>query len=114
MRSDPLDALEDMGRYIRYAQDFVANFNFEAFSQDVRTQLAVIRCLEVVSEASRRLPDDSKLRHPSIPWKDIAGAGNIYRHDYGNVAAKIVWDTVHFALPPLLAVVTEEINRTST
>jgi uncharacterized protein with HEPN domain len=40
---------------------------------------AVTRCLEIISEASRRLPDNVKARHPSIAWKDMAGAGNIYR-----------------------------------
>jgi len=113
MRSDPLDALEDMARYIRLAQEFVANLDFDTFAQDMRTLLAVIRCLEVISEASRRLPEELKARHVSIPWKDIAGAGNIYRHDYENVAARIVWNTVHFALPPLLAVMTEEAGRLS-
>jgi uncharacterized protein with HEPN domain len=73
---------------------------------------AVIRCLEIVSEASRRLPDELKARHPSIPWKDIAAAGNIYRHDYEDVAAKLVWDTVQLALPPLHAVTAQEILRT--
>jgi uncharacterized protein with HEPN domain len=67
--------------------------------------------LRFASEASRRLPDELKLRHPSIPWKDIAGAGNVYRHDYEDVAAKLVWDTVQLALPPLQTVIAEEIQR---
>jgi signal transduction histidine kinase len=41
----------------------------------------VIRCLEIISEASRRLPEALKDRHPSMPWKEMAGAGNIYRQD---------------------------------
>jgi uncharacterized protein with HEPN domain len=42
-----------------------------------------------------------KARYPSIAWKNMAGAGNVYRHDYEDVAAKLVWDTVQLALPPL-------------
>ena len=76
----------------------------------MRTVFAVIRCLEIVSEASRRLPDELKARHPSIPWRDIAGAGNVYRHDYEDVAAKLVWDTVQVALPALQAVIAQEIE----
>jgi uncharacterized protein with HEPN domain len=83
--------------------------NVEAFVADLRTVYAVIRCLEVISEASRRLPDELKARHPSIPWKDIAGAGNIYRHDYEDVAGEQVRDTVQLALPPLQAGIAEEI-----
>jgi uncharacterized protein with HEPN domain len=53
-----------------------------------------------------------KGRHPPIPWKQIADAGNIYRHDYEDVAAQLVWDTVHRALPALEFVVEQEIaNR---
>jgi uncharacterized protein with HEPN domain len=113
MRSDPLGALEDMKRHILLAQEFAANVEFEAFSEDIRTLLAVIRCLEVISEASRRLSDEVKIRHASIPWKEIAGAGNIYRHDYENVATRRVWNTVQLALPPLLEAVTQELNRLS-
>jgi uncharacterized protein with HEPN domain len=76
---------------------------------DTRTVYAVIRCLEIISEASRRLPTDLKARYPSIAWKEMAGAGNIYRHEYEDVAAKLVWDTVQLALPPLRDVVASEI-----
>ncbi|WP_348637543.1 HepT-like ribonuclease domain-containing protein [Bradyrhizobium sp. ISRA443] len=69
------------------------------------------RCLEIISEASRRLPADLKARHPGIVWKQMAGAGNVYRHDYEDVAAQFVWDTVELALPPLRAVVEQEIVR---
>jgi uncharacterized protein with HEPN domain len=68
---------------------------------DPRTVYAVTRCLEIISEASRRLPEDLKARHPSIAWKDMAGAGNIYRHDYQDVAAQHVWDAVQIDLPLL-------------
>jgi uncharacterized protein with HEPN domain len=50
-----------------------------------------------------------KCRHPQIAWKEMAGAGNIYRHDYEDVAAKLVWDTVLLALPLLKDVITREI-----
>ena len=67
------------------------------------------RCFEIVSEASRRLPDELKARHPEIPWRDIAGAGNIYRHDYEDVLERVLWQTLAHDLPPLLAVVTDEL-----
>jgi uncharacterized protein with HEPN domain len=50
-----------------------------------------------------------KERHPSIAWKNMAGAGNVYRHDYEDVAAKMVWDTVQLALPALRAVIAREL-----
>ena len=113
MPSDPAGVLCDIEQHIALAIEFVAGFDYQAFHEDTRTVYAVTRCLEIVSEASRRLPDDLKARHPSIPWKDIAGAGNIYRHDYEDVAARVVWDTVQLALPHLQSVVSQELELLS-
>ena len=111
MPSDALAALSDIERHIDFASQFVEGLDYEGFRDDTRTVFAVTRCLEIISEASRRLPDGSKALYPSIPWKEIAGAGNVYRHDYEDVAAKMVWDTVQLALPPLQVVVAQEIER---
>jgi uncharacterized protein with HEPN domain len=109
----PLTALRDILHHIDLAAHFVTGLDDKAFLADARTIYAVIRCLEVISEASRRLPADLKARHPSIPWKNIAGAGNIYRHDYEDVAAQYIWDTVERALPPLRVIIQSEIEKLS-
>jgi uncharacterized protein with HEPN domain len=70
----------------------------------------VTRCLEIISEASRRVPPEIKARHPDIPWAEMAAAGNIYRHGYEDVAQRRVWGTVEQRLPPLLAVVEQELR----
>jgi uncharacterized protein with HEPN domain len=98
-----------MEHHIDLATEFVAGIGYEAFRDDTRTVYAVTRCLEIISEASRRLPDEVKTRHPSIAWKDMAGAGNVYRHDYEDVAAKLVWNTVQLALPALRDVIAREL-----
>jgi uncharacterized protein with HEPN domain len=104
-------ALRDIRYHIDLAKEFTAGFDRDMFKGDLRTVYAVTRCLEIISEASRRLPDGLKARHPSIAWKQMAGAGNVYRHDYEDVAAEFVWDTVQRALPPLREVVEVEITR---
>jgi len=101
--------LRDIAYHIDLASHFVAGFDGGTFKEDLRTVYAVTRCLEIISEASRRLPDVLKARHPSIAWKEMAGAGNIYRHDYENVAASYVWFTVQNHLPPLRAVIEREL-----
>ena len=112
MRSDPaLAALRDIAHHIELATGFVVGMSFEAFRDDLRTFYAVTRCLEIISEASRRLPDDLKARHPAIAWREMAGAGNVYRHDYEDVAASFVWATVHNHLPPLRVVIAHELSR---
>jgi uncharacterized protein with HEPN domain len=103
--------LRDMEYHIGLAESFVAGVSYDSFKDDTLRLFAVIRCLEVISEASRRLPDDLKARHPSIPWKEMASAGNIYRHEYEAVAAPRVWRTVRESLPTLHAVVVNELQR---
>jgi uncharacterized protein with HEPN domain len=106
--------LEDIRYHIDLAQSFVAGVDEQAFSDDLIRLYAVTRCLEIISEASRRLPEALKARHPSIPWKEMAGAGNIYRHDYEDVAARRVWQTLQRALPPLRGVIEAELVGSKT
>jgi uncharacterized protein with HEPN domain len=103
--------LRDILHHIDLAGRFVEGFDRDSFRADLRTVYAVTRCLEIISEASRRLPDELKGRHPAIAWKQMAAAGNVYRHDYEDVAAQFVWDTVQQAVPLLRAVIEEEIRR---
>ena len=63
----------------------MANVSLEVFQTDIRKRCLVERALEIISEASRRLPEDLKARHPSIPWPKVAGIGNVLRHDYEHV-----------------------------
>jgi uncharacterized protein with HEPN domain len=111
MRSDNiLTVLYDIRDNIDLARSFVAGYSFETFVHDRRTTYATTRCLEIISEASRRLPDEMKARHPHLPWPQIAAAGNVYRHDYEDVLEQIVWRTVHHGLDALLTMVVEEIQ----
>ena len=103
-------ALRDILHHIELAAAFSAGLDAGAFKGALKTLYAVTRCLEIISEASRRLPDDLKARHPSIEWKQMAAAGNVYRHDYEDVAAEFVWETVQRALPPLRAAIEAELQ----
>jgi uncharacterized protein with HEPN domain len=110
MHSDAASAaLRDVAYHIDIATRFATGFDYDAFRADLRTVYAVTRCLEIISEASRRLPDEMKARYPTIAWKDIAGAGNIYRHDYEDVSAQQVWETVQIDLPPLRDAIAREL-----
>ena len=71
---------------------------------------AVTRALEIVSEASRRLPDDLKGRHSGVNWPAVAAAGNVYRHEYEVVDNAIVWHTVQHGLTILREVSAAELK----
>jgi uncharacterized protein with HEPN domain len=69
--------------------------------------------VEIISEASRRLTDELKARHPEIPWRKVAGIGNVLRHDYETVAAPILWKLAQGDLPALEKVCREELEAES-
>ena len=62
---------------------------------------ALERGIEVISEASRHLGRELKAQHKDVRWKDIAGIGNILRHEYQRVDDRIIWRAVKNELPPL-------------
>jgi uncharacterized protein with HEPN domain len=72
---------------------------------------AATRALEIISEASRRLPEEIRARNRHIPWRAIRDAGNFYRHQYDNVLESFVWRTIHDSFPALLAFVEHELQR---
>ena len=102
-------ALAHMQQNIRDALSFLEHMSLDEFCTDRKTFLATTRCLEIISEASRRLPEDLRARHPHINWKDVKGAGNVYRHDYEEIEEEKIYSTVKTFLPPLLLVVDAEL-----
>jgi len=97
----PGKALSDIARNIDAISAFVEGMSFDEFLADQKTCYAVLRALEIISEASRRLPESIKEKHPSIDWRAVAGAGNICRHDYDSVDDARVWHTIRHELDSL-------------
>ncbi|MGC2087464.1 MAG: HepT-like ribonuclease domain-containing protein [Bradyrhizobium sp.] len=62
---------------------------------------AIERGVEIISEASRHLGHELKSTHKNVRWQDIAGIGNILRHDYQRVDSEIIWRAVKDDLPEL-------------
>lgn len=92
------EAIEKIGR-------FLAGKSFDDFKHDALIHDAVVRNLEIVSEASRHVPSPVKAKAPHIPWREIADFGNVLRHGYEGINDPILWSTIERDLPPLLAAV---------
>jgi uncharacterized protein with HEPN domain len=93
-----------VGRMRRYVGDrSLAEFLADEMAVD-----AVVRTLEIVSEASRRLSSGLKEKYPAVPWTLIAGAGNVYRHDYEDVLAERIYNTATIEIQSLVEALTEE------
>ena len=95
----------------------VAGASFAEYARNWTMRRAVERGIEIISEASRHLPEELKARYPQIYWREIAGIGNLLRHEYGRVDDQIIWRVVEEYLPELKGVVADllraESRRTS-
>jgi uncharacterized protein with HEPN domain len=103
-RRQPIPA-EDIMAAIANIESDVEGHDLGSFRLDRRTRQLVERNLEIISEASRRLPPELKGTEPEIDWGAIAGIGNILRHGYQKVDPKVLWETCEKDLAPLKAAV---------
>jgi uncharacterized protein with HEPN domain len=92
--ADVLEACERIRAY-------VANSDFDGFMADTRTADAVLRNLEIVGEAVKKLPPELLAQAPHVPWSDVAGFRDILAHAYFRVDLTLVWDIVQHELPAL-------------
>jgi uncharacterized protein with HEPN domain len=72
---------------------------------------ALERLIEILSEASRHLPDDLKARHPAIEWRRVGDIGNWLRHAYQSVDPRLLINVVITHLPSLRAALLAEQSR---
>ncbi len=104
-------ALQDIVEHIALAREFTAGLSYHDFLLNAKTPYATVRCLEILSEASRRLSPELKLRNGDIDWRGVASVGNVYHHDYGKEDPASVWAAVQDELAPLLAAIEIELAR---
>jgi len=101
--------LSDIIEAIGNIRSVLDNIPFDAFEKDWQKRWLVERGLEIISEASRHLPDEVKSRRAEIPWRKVAGIGNVIRHNYERVEPDILWKLVQADLPQLEKVCREEL-----
>jgi uncharacterized protein with HEPN domain len=101
--ADPRARLEHILEAIREIEGFASGRTLQDYLKEGWLRFATQRGIEIVSEASRRIPDDLKAKHPEIPWTDIAGIGNILPHGYDSLDHAVIWGVVDNDLPPLKA-----------
>lgn len=110
MKREFLDYIEDIVDAMSKAQQFTHDMDYDAFATDTKTYFAVIRALEIVGEAVKKIPQEVKERYRDTPWRDIAGMRDKLIHEYFGVDRKVVWDTVRKDIP-LLKPIFEKIVK---
>jgi len=110
------DYLRDILDAAGKAGEFVGEMDAAAFEADDKTVFAVIRALEIVGEAAKRVPPSIQKRYPNVPWRQMMGMRDKVIHGYFGVNLRRVFETVQQDLPPLrerIASILEELESGS-
>jgi uncharacterized protein with HEPN domain len=94
--------LRHMLDYASEAMEMVRGRSREDLDRDRMLELALVRLVEVVGEAARRVSEEGRARYPSIPWRYTGDMRNRLIHGYDTVDLDILWDVLHIDLPPLV------------
>jgi uncharacterized protein with HEPN domain len=99
MSNEFLDYVEDIEDAMDKAEILLQDVTYEDLENDFRINFAVVRALEIIGEATKRLPMALRDEYPDVPWKDMAGMRDRIIHGYDNVNFRTVWDTVKIRIP---------------
>ena len=102
MPNRDLDALQDILVAARLIQKFVTEITKESFLDDDLRYSAVIRHIEVIGEAAKRVSSEFKAQYPKIKWRSMIGMRNILIHAYDEVDLEEVWETAVVSIPELM------------
>lgn len=83
-------------------QSYMAGVDRATFEVDLMRQDAVVRRIEIIGEATRRLSLEFRAAHPDIPWQDMAGMRSRLIHNYDEVSLNLVWDVIQHDIPALI------------
>jgi uncharacterized protein with HEPN domain len=98
-------ALHDILEAIERVQGITHGKTLADFEQSWELRWLVQRAIEIISEASRAIPDELKNARPEIPWLRVRGIGNVLRHEYQGLSDPIIWRVVTDELPALKAAI---------
>lgn len=102
--------LVDILEAARLALSYVRGKTKAEFLLDTQCQDSVIRPLEIIGEAARRVSEEGRATYPELPWRDMIGMRNILIHEYDDIDLHIVWRTVDAELPALVATLESQLR----
>lgn len=113
MQKDPKPYLQDILESIELIDQYFSEIknDKDAFAEDCEKQDAVIRRLEIIGEAAKRLELEFKEQYPIIPWRKMTGLRDVLIHDYDQIDLDLIWRVVIGELPQLKQAVTNILDE---
>lgn len=95
------DHVADIRVEVANLKKFLQGRSADELKADTMRLYACIRSLEVIGEAAKNIPEEFKKKHPSVPWRKMAGMRDVLIHGYFGIDPKIVWKTINESIPEL-------------
>ncbi len=102
---DPLVSVADIKRNLELVLEFTQELTYVKFQENILLQYAVVRCFEIIGEASKRVPENYRLTHPLFPWKSMAAMRDKLIHGYDTVDPSVLWQTIKTDVPAVLEII---------
>lgn len=109
-KRDYRDYIQDILDAIGDIESFVKGMEFNEFTRDRKTVNAVVRSIEIIGEATKKIPKSLKDKYPDIPWKKMAGMRDKLIHEYFGIDLEILWKVAKDELPPLKPLIKKILN----
>ncbi|OYT52871.1 MAG: hypothetical protein B6U72_07295 [Candidatus Altiarchaeales archaeon ex4484_2] len=106
-----IESLEDIQEATRRIGIYIKKTDYGGFLEDIKTQDAIVRNLEIIGEATKNISDNFKEKYPQIPWKKLAGLRDRLIHHYFGVNYDIVWVIVREELPEIISQIKEILDN---
>ena len=106
-----LDFAHDISDSISEIERFINGMKYDDFCKDRKTINAVIRSLEVIGNAAKKIPDNVQKKYPVVPWKKIEARGDELIHKYFEVNEETIWNAASVEIPALKPLIEKIIDE---